>query len=309
MRAYLLIAGLAAGSYPSFFRTGRVGLPVILRAIIGSVYFMKALSCPLCSQPLALNPQGLSCANRHQYDRAREGYFNLLPVQHKHSREPGDAKVQLQARRQFLQAGYFAPLKAHLQELLPPTTARLLDIGCGEGYFTKGFAQALPAAEVYGIDIAKAGVQLAAKSAKAEALDARLVYAVASSFDLPIADESIDLVTRIYAPSKDAELYRVITPGGLLVIVAPGAGHLLGLRQQIYREVRPHQTTPVPEGFALLEQRQVQQELLLAEPELCAALLEMTPFTWRMQPEQKAEIIAKPWRDRLDFTIGIYIKK
>lgn len=266
---------------------------------------MKDLRCPLCRHPLLQNSQGLACANRHQFDRAKEGYFNLLPVQNKHSREPGDAKEQLQARRQFLQAGFFAPLKERLQTLLPATTSTLLDIGCGEGYFTTGFSEAFPTTQVYGIDIAKAGVRLAAKTAKDRA---GLVYCVASSFDLPFADESIDLITRIYAPSKDAELWRVIKPGGTLVIVTPGENHLMGLRSRIYKEVRSHPMPVVPEGFALQMHHRVEGELRVAERGLCAALLAMTPFAWRLAPELQEALLAGELRDRMDFMISFYNK-
>lgn len=266
---------------------------------------MKDLRCPLCKQPLQLNPQGLACENRHQFDRAKEGYFNLLPVQNKHSREPGDAKEQLYARRQFLQAGFFAPLKERLQELLPATTSTLLDIGCGEGYFTAGFSAALPQAQIYGIDIAKAGVRLAAKAAKN---NTGLLFSVASSFDLPFADNSIDVVTRIYAPSKDAELCRVIKPSGKLVIVAPGENHLLGLRTRIYKEVRPHSRPVPPEGFVLDEYHRLEGDLWVKESDMCAALLSMTPFAWKLAPELVASILASELEDAMDFTISIYNK-
>lgn len=266
---------------------------------------MKDLRCPLCHQPLLQNSQGLACANRHQFDRAKEGYFNLLPVQNKHSREPGDAKEQLQARRQFLQAGFFAPLKERLQELLPVTAETLLDIGCGEGYFTAGFSAALPQAQVYGIDIAKAGVRLAAKAAKDKTA---LTYCVASSFDLPFADESMDLVTRIYAPSKDDELWRVIKPGGSLVIVTPGENHLLGLRARIYREVRPHPQPVTPQGFVVAGHCRLTSELVVSEREMRGALLAMTPFAWRLAPDLRDAILAGELRDSLDFTISTYSK-
>ena len=267
---------------------------------------MKELRCPLCYQSLLQNSQGLACANRHQFDRAKEGYFNLLPVQNKHSREPGDAKEQLQARRQFLQAGFFAPLKERLQALLPAATETILDIGCGEGYFTAGFSAALPHAQVYGIDIAKAGVRLAAKAAKNKTA---LTYCVASSFDLPFADESMDLITRIYAPSKDDELLRVIKPGGSLVIVAPGENHLLGLRARIYRDVRPHLPPATPQGFVVAGQHRLSCELMVREREMCAALLAMTPFAWRLAPDLRDAILAAELRDSLDFTISLYSKK
>ena len=266
---------------------------------------MKDLRCPLCHQALVENAQGLVCVNRHQFDRAKEGYFNLLPVQNKHSREPGDAKEQLQARRQFLQAGFFDSLKLRLQELLPATTQTLLDIGCGEGYFTAGFSDALPQAQVYGIDIAKAGVRLAAKAAKNRRA---LTYCVASSFDLPLSDNSIDLVTRIYAPSKDTELSRVIKPGGKLVIVTPGENHLLGLRERIYREVRPHPKPIAPDGFVLFEQHRLEADLRVRERDFCAALLAMTPFAWRLAPELRDSILASEVQDTLDFSIAVYSK-
>jgi 23S rRNA (guanine745-N1)-methyltransferase len=49
-----------------------------------------SLICPLCHSPLAFTARSWCCENRHQFDQAKEGYVNLLPVQHKRSREPGD---------------------------------------------------------------------------------------------------------------------------------------------------------------------------------------------------------------------------
>jgi len=181
----------------------------------------------------------------------------------------------------------------------------LLDIGCGEGYFTTGFSEALPQAQVYGIDIAKAGVRLAAKATKDKTA---VTYCVASSFDLPFANESMDLVTRIYAPSKDDELWRVIKPGGSLVIVAPGENHLLGLRKRIYREVRPHPQPVTPQGFAVVGHCRLASELVVREREMCAALLAMTPFAWRLAPDLRDAIFADELRDSLDFTISTYSK-
>ncbi len=264
---------------------------------------MKDLRCPLCKLPLQANSHGLACGNHHQFDRAKEGYFNLLPVHHKNSREPGDAKAQLQARREFLQAGFFEPLKRRLQALIPAQTQSLLDIGCGEGYFTRGLAETLPNAQIYGLDIAKVGVRLAAKSV----LDKnRCLFAVASSFDLPLADQSIDVITRIYAPSKDAELWRVIKGDGLLFIVAPAENHLLALRQRIYSEVRPHEAPPVPTGFKLLGQERLSSELVMKDKALCQALLAMTPFAWRMTDDLRMQIEADGLVDQLDFAIHIY---
>lgn len=264
---------------------------------------MKVLRCPLCRSPFHLNTQGLTCKNGHQFDRAKEGYFNLLPVQNKRSLEPGDAKEQLLARREFLQAGFFDALKNRLSELIPSAAESLLDIGCGEGYFTRSLALARPQAITYGIDIAKAGVKLAAKSAVDKR---REVFAVASSFDLPFADHCMDVVTRIYAPSKDSELWRVIKPGGFLVIVAPAENHLLGLRQRLYEKVRAHAAPPVPEKFNLLAQERLSVGLRLDNGAQVKALLSMTPFAWKMAEGLRAELESQGMVDQLDFLISVY---
>ena len=62
--------------------------------------------CPLCHQALLPSPQQWRCSNNHQFDCAKEGYVNLMPVQHKGSKQPGDSPEMMQARRAFLDAGY-----------------------------------------------------------------------------------------------------------------------------------------------------------------------------------------------------------
>ena len=104
-----------------------------------------SLICPICQTPLEPNGSGLACENRHSFDRARQGYYNLLPVQHKNSRDPGDNAAMVEARRRFLEGGHYAPLAARLAALAAEyQPARWLDIGCGEGYYTEQIARALP---------------------------------------------------------------------------------------------------------------------------------------------------------------------
>jgi 23S rRNA (guanine745-N1)-methyltransferase len=265
---------------------------------------MNALRCPLCQLPLSENLQGLACTNRHQFDRAKEDYFNLLPVQNKHSLEPGDAKEQLHARRQFLRAGFFQSLQQELKLLIPKNSQQLLDIGCGEGYFTAGIAEALPNAKIYGFDIAKTGIRLAARAAQIQ--QQTITYGVASSFDLPLQSDSMDVITRIFAPSKDEELQRVLKANGLLIIVTPGDEHLIGLRQRIYQQVKPHQVQTAPQGFVELEKKSVLSRLQIENEEFTKALLTMTPFAWRISNELREDIVKQPLSDQLHFVFNIY---
>ena len=265
------------------------------------IRIMKELICPLCSLQLQPNVQGVACANRHQFDRAKEGYFNLLPVHYKNSREPGDAKEQLTARRAFLSAGYFIPLLNELTTLIDPDIRTLLDIGCGEGYFTRGLEAHCKQSDIYGIDISKAGIRLAARNA-----NKRITYAVASSHLLPLADSSMDIILRIYAPSKDQELSRVIARTGKLVIVTPGEQHLIGLRKKIYKEIRPHPEPETPQGFSLLTHIRRSFPLVVPAGEHADSLLGMTPFTWKLLPALRAVLLDKGLDDIADFQISVY---
>lgn len=74
------------------------------------------LACPICSAPLNAVDNGVACPAGHRFDRARQGYLNLLPVQHKNSRDPGDNLAMVEARRDFLNAGHYAPVAQRLAE-------------------------------------------------------------------------------------------------------------------------------------------------------------------------------------------------
>ena len=57
--------------------------------------------CPLCGGALQ-GETDLKCEKGHCFDRAREGYWHLLPVQSMRTKAPGDSKEMVAARRAFL---------------------------------------------------------------------------------------------------------------------------------------------------------------------------------------------------------------
>lgn len=251
---------------------------------------MLILQCPLCQAPLAPGGNAYHCTNRHAFDLAREGYLNLLPVQHKKSRDPGDNADMVRARREFLAAGHYAPLRdavaAQVAALAP---ASVLDIGCGEGYYTAAMQQG--GNEVVALDIGKAAIRLAAKRYPG------VRWLVASAARLPLADGSVDLACSLFAPLPAGELARVLRPGGHLLLATPAPGHLAALRAALFDQVEPHRPekllAPLAADFAPAASRELAVPLALSAVDL-ANLLLMTPYAWRAKPERRAALAALP---------------
>ena len=240
------------------------------------------LKCPICDLALPTAIATAHCPNGHSFDRAKEGYWNLLPVQHKKSMDPGDNKQMLQARRRFLEAGHYAPLVNHLTQCLPDATS-IVDIGCGEGYYARTIGAAS------GVDISKDGVRMAAKS------DAQGLYAVGSAYRLPYQDETFDGAISVFSPLDWTECCRVLKPGSPVIWVAPLAGHLKELAAMVYDEVRPHSASPPDFGeiCGTVTRESLQFTIELAGPQL-SDLLCMTPYYWSASEQKQAAIAQAP---------------
>jgi 23S rRNA (guanine745-N1)-methyltransferase len=248
---------------------------------------MLSILCPLCREPLDRQPAVWRCAQGHSFDVAREGYVNLMPVQHKQSLDPGDSAQMVRARHEFLQAGYYEPLRDAVVAMLAPLRLQsLLDIGCGEGYYTA--AMKTVAAEVVGLDIAKPAVRLAAKQHRG------ISWLVASGARLPVADGSIDAASCLFIPLHRDELQRALMPRGSVVLATPGPAHLWSLREGLFDEVRAHEPEKFVEafsaaGFALAARETVRFPLAL-EQQALKQLLAMTPYVWKARPERRAAL-------------------
>ncbi len=267
--------------------------------------------CPLCHLPLAFADRTYRCENNHSFDLAKEGYVNLMPVQHKRSKDPGDNKEMMQARRRFLEKDYYQPMKLTVAQLcaqyLQNTQHQLLDIGCGEGYYTDEVAAQLKQqdsnARVFGLDISKVMIRYAAKRYT------NVEFTVASSHRLPFADESLDAILRIYAPCKAEELARCLKNDGIVVTVTPAGRHLFQLREHIYQDVRLHnEEAKALEGFALEHEQKLNYMMNLAQGD-AFDLLQMTPFAWKASDELREMLkTAEHFDCEADFMIRIYRK-
>lgn len=232
------------------------------------------LKCPICNTSLQPAERSLRCTNNHCFDQAKEGYWNLLPAQHKKSQNPGDNKDMLQARRRFLEAGHYSPLVERLSELTQSAQC-ILDVGCGEGYYSRHLQAHA------GLDIAKDGVRMAAKAHPSGQ------YVVGSAYRLPYEENSFDTLICVFSPLDFDEALRVLKPGGHVYWVGPGAGHLRQLAKLIYDEVKPHVLKPPSAHLTALDS--VNFSINLAGPEL-ADLLCMTPYYWSASEDKQTAI-------------------
>ena len=239
------------------------------------------LLCPLCAQALTQQDRAYVCPNGHSFDVARQGYVNLLPVQQKRSLQPGDTKEQVLSRRAFLDGGFYAPIAEALCTLAADhgCAGPILDIGCGEGYYSTRLASAL-GAELIGLDISKEAVRWAAGRHK------NALWLCASAAHLPVDEGSIGLVTSLFSLTVAEEFLRVLKPEGAFIQVLAAEDHLLGLKSIIYPTLTHKEkfTTPAIPGFRLAESQPVRFSFTV-EGEQVQNLLSMTPHVYRISKE------------------------
>lgn len=258
--------------------------------------------CPICGAPLTTEKPAWKCENNHCFDVARQGYVNLLPVTQKHSLHPGDCAVMVAARRDFLNAAYYAPIAEKLRELVAqfdPNIGSILDVGCGEGYYLSH----LDAKERWGIDISKDAVRYAAVREK----NAR--FLAATAVHLPFPDASFDCVLSMFALTAEAEFARVLKNRGIFVQVLAGEKHLSALKSIIYPALLEKEKTlhPQLEGFSLLHKETLTFDFTLETQEMVQNLLYMTPHAWRISKEG-AESLQQISRlsDRAEVVFNVY---
>ena len=256
----------------------------------------STLACPLDGAPLQCHGAAWRCASGHSFDVASQGYVNLLPVQQKRSRDPGDSKAMVAARQRFLEAGHYRPIAAMLARATlagepPEATLSCLDAGCGEGYYLRQLAPAGGVGQtlaVLGLDISKWAVQSAAKQ------DKRAAWVVGSNARLPVLHATLDRVLCLFGFPVYPEFARVLKPGGRLLQIDAGPDHLRELRAIIYPTLKPERPADArdPAGFSQCAAETLRYNIELTSAAQIADLLTMTPHLYRATPEGRARAAA-----------------
>lgn len=272
----------------------------------------QALTCPVCQNPLIQRDKNLRCEQGHSFDQAKQGYWNLLLVQNKRSKDPGDNMEMVQARRAFLDQSYYQPLSDRINQLScqlleNKSDAQVMDMGCGEGYYSArladAFEQARIDAAISALDISKHAVKAACKRSKS------IQWLVASGADMPVAAQSQDLLTVLFSRLMPEPFANVVKPGGNLLLVWPADNHLIELREMIYDQIKASSYDPaaqLAEFFQLTDQQRLSFPFELKRAEDVQALLQMTPHSQRM-PETKRTQLAEQQSLALSFDVNIAV--
>lgn len=275
---------------------------------------MNGFICPVCGSPLAREESSYKCGKGHCFDISSKGYVNLLLSNRMNAKLPGDNKMMVNARAEFLSKGYYS----HLAKAVSGAVSEhfhggvILDAGCGEGYYTEDIYKTI-SENSYGfkllaIDISKFACAHTARRFKG---DGRCETAAASIFHLPIGDSSADTVVTMFAPMCREEFARVIKSRGYLIMAIPGEKHLLSLKAAVYDDPYPNRTDSYElEDFEFLESRKVSRKIFIDDPADIQSLFSMTPYYYKTSPEghRRLEALTTLETDA-DFEVLIYKRK
>ena len=241
-----------------------------------------AFACPICQENLTLVESSLKCCNRHSFDLAKFGYINLAP-QIKQSANYD--KENFQNRQQILEAGFYQAILDAVSDLLASskTTTTILDIGCGEGFYSRKLQESHSKKTFYAFDISKDSVQIAAKSEPNWAVN----WFVGDLARLPIKDGSMDILLDIFSPANYGEFRRVLSKDGILIKVIPTENHLKEIRQKVQdqltnkdysnQDIKEH----FQEHFTILSSQTASLTKTITAEQL-QALLSMTPLLFHV---------------------------
>ena len=256
-----------------------------------------AFACPICQENLTLVESSLKCKNRHSFDLAKFGYVNLAP-QIKQSANYD--KENFQNRQQVLEAGFYQAILEAISDLLSnsESTKTILDIGCGEGFYSRKLQESLPDKTFYAFDISKDSVQIAAKSEPNWAVN----WFVGDLARLPIKDASMDILLDIFSPANYGEFRRVLSKDGILIKVIPTENHLKEIRQKIQDQLtkKDYSNQDIKDHFQNNFTFLSSKTASLTKPitaEQLQALLSMTPLLFHVD-QSKID-----WSDLTEITI------
>ena len=253
------------------------------------------LRCPVCAGPVRLAETQLICGNGHGFDIARQGYVNLTAGR----ANPGTADTagMIAAREEFLGRGHYRPLARSLASLAashePSGDGLVVDLAGGTGYYLAAVLDALPHRHGLCLDLSTVALQRAARAHPRAAAAGADIWQ-----HLPLASASVAVVLSVFGPRNAAEIDRILTADGVLIVAAPGAAHLRELREPLgligVDQRKPQRLADAFGHYAQLGSEVLNYQLSLDHADL-TALAAMGPSAHHIAPSALADrILALP---------------
>ncbi len=248
---------------------------------------MGAVVCPVCTYELKRENGSYKCENNHCFDISKFGTVNLNMSNSSSKKRHGDDSAMVVARNTFLGKGYYGDLHndiCRLAEAHAHECGTLLDIGCGEGYYTSGVAECTDAKEVIGIDISRDAVRYFKK---------RLPDAfgcIASAYKLPIKTDSADIVMNMFAPIDPLETARVLKENGILIRTYVMKDHLIELKRAVYSTAYYNDEEDIElDGFEIVDSLVTQNKITVVGEDIQNLFL-MTPYYYKTSREDQEKL-------------------
>lgn len=233
-----------------------------------------AFSCPFCQSDMTFQKgASLVCRSRHCFDLSKYGYLNFLQKQIK---TPYNKEL-FESRRRVFEANFYDDLIRQLKDLIkhygPKPEGRLLDAGCGEGFFTNQLASSDLGYQVLAVDIEKEAIKMGARGGSP------VKFFVGDLSKLPLQSSMMDVVVNIFSPASYEEFRRILTVDGLVVKVVPNENYLVELREKA-------------KDHLFAEAYSNEQVIKLFETHLTVLHHQRLTYTLPLTPEVRSDFVA-----------------
>jgi 23S rRNA (guanine745-N1)-methyltransferase len=188
----------------------------------------EVFQCPLCGGRMkALKSGKLLCKREHAFDLSKKGYVNLL----NETRKTQYDKDLFTSRKAIFHDGFYRPVAEEILTIIKEyrekksrESLRLLDAGCGEGYYSD-FLAGMDWLRIFALDLSKEAISLATD------YGSPVSWSIGDLARLPFKDRSMDIILDVLTPANYKEFKRVLQNQGLLIKVIPGDEYLQELRK------------------------------------------------------------------------------
>lgn len=256
--------------------------------------------CPICHKELNNENNALRCENNHTFDYTAKGTINLIKTSNYKS-SPIYNKELFYNRRSFIKNNFYYDVYVEINKILNNTnysSMSILDVGCGESthsmlileHFKKNYIY-------YGFDYSSDAINIAS-----DYISDNNVFFKASVDNIPIKDNSIDVILDFLSPYNEKEFHRVLKKDGIIIKISPSSNYLKELRTianlgEYQKEKEVYNT--IENRFEVLDKKTICKTFSINK-EQSIQLIKMTPMN---NLSEKIEL------NKITIDLNIYVLK